>query len=130
MIMILTALIACIALLFFQTKDLEQASESGVRSDSNTYLEEVLESIEGVGKVKVYVHYFGQEAPNADSQWLGDYFRQQNPSQAISGLLIVAEGANDIFIRENLTETISRITQLPSHRIVIVPMKNEEDVEK
>ena len=40
----------------------------------------------------------------------------------------MVEGAEDPFIRGELATTISRILQLPSHRVVIVPMKEEEGV--
>lgn len=100
-------------------------------SDEEARLESALEAIQGVGEVKVYFHYEGQAQGEKDSVLFSQYFSQQTETpQSISGLLVVAEGADDVFIRGELEATISRILQLPSHRIVIVPMKDEEDVKE
>lgn len=127
-VLILTALVACVILLFFQAKGTEQVIESEAGSDDTSRLAGVLESIQGVGRVKIYVHY-NESSNESKNQLFSQYFRQQqNTFQSVSGLLIVAEGADNIFVRENLITTISQITQLPRHRIVIVPMKDEEDI--
>lgn len=128
----LIAVIACIAFFLFRSEGNKQEGELQAGSEEEARLEEALEAIQGVGRVKVYFHYEGQKKSetSTESELFSQYFRQQEaPQQEMSGLLVVAEGADDVFIRNELMATISRILQMPTHRIVIVPMKEEEEVE-
>lgn len=128
-IVMFIAVVACIAYLLFQARGSEQREGIQAGSEEEVRLEEVLGLIEGVGQVKVYFHYDGRQSRKEGDVLFSDYFRQQSSSeQMMGGVLVVAEGAEDVFIREQLAATISRILQLSAHRIVIVPMKKEEDV--
>jgi len=87
-------------------------------------LEQALSEIEGVGKVKVYFHY--DETPSNAEDKLSNYFRSSN-NTTVSGLLIVSEGAKDPKVQMQLLETVSKVMQMPAHRIMIVPMESKGD---
>lgn len=127
----LVALLVCIAYFVLQANRSEQSGELSDGNVEEEKLEKVLEAMQGVGEVQVYFHYDEKSENSAENELFSQYFRQQSKSgQGVSGLLIVAEGAEDVFIRQELATTISRILQLPSHRIVIVPMKEQGDIEQ
>lgn len=88
-------------------------------------LEHTLSQIQGVGQVKVYFHYDDSQATKSKDSLLD--FRTSDGKQAVSGLLVVSEGASDPAIQKKLLETISRVMQMPAHRIMIVPMENKGD---
>lgn len=83
-------------------------------------LAKTLEQIADVGQVTVYFH-----SNNSRESTLGAYFQQEEPQ--IVGVLIVSEGATTPAIVRLLQESVSQILQMPKHRIVIVPMKTEEE---
>lgn len=88
-------------------------------------LEQALSKIEGVGKVKVYFHY--DINPSNTEEKLSNYFRSNNNTATVSGLLIVSEGAKDPKVQRQLLETVSKVMQMPTHRIMIVPMESKGD---
>jgi stage III sporulation protein AG len=118
----LVAFIAYISLTFNDTND-----EQYVSNTAEGKLEQTLKQIKGVGQVKVYFHY-DANVPK-ESNLLDDYFSSSKSEKTVSGLLIVSEGASDPAIKIQLLETISRVMQLPTHRIMIVPMERKGDVE-
>lgn len=123
---LLIVAVACITFLQFQPKTLNTGREQ-LDGEEETRLEAVLQEIEGVGHVEVYFHQpTGKNS--SDSLLFSDYFQKQVPVSESGGVLIVAEGAENVFIRTELAEIISKILQLPQHRIVIVPMKKREEV--
>ncbi|MER1984907.1 MAG: hypothetical protein ABS949_06875 [Solibacillus sp.] len=83
-------------------------------------LAKTLEQIADVGQVTVYFH-----SNNNRESTLGAYFQQEEPQ--IVGVLIVAEGATTPSMVRLLQNSVSQILQMPKHRIVIVPMKTEEE---
>lgn len=90
-------------------------------------LEEVLESIEGVGRVKIY--YDPQQKATESS--LAQYFSmpENEQSEGIQGILVVAEGGGNPKIQSVLSKAIATIFQLKEHQIVIVEMKIGEELE-
>ena len=88
-------------------------------------LEAILKTVEGVGQVKVYVNY---EETEADNGLLTSYFQSNTLSNTISGVLVVAEGANNEGVKLSLTTTLSRVLQVAPHRIVIMPMTTKEEI--
>ncbi len=91
-------------------------------------LEQVLGQIQGVGQVKVYFHYDNQNPKENDSDsLLNGYLSSSDREKYVSGLLVVSEGASNPAIKKQLLETISRVMQMPTHRIMIVPMENKGD---
>ncbi|RTQ92884.1 hypothetical protein [Lysinibacillus telephonicus] len=114
------AFIAYISATFNDPKDeqYDTTSEEG-------RLERTLSEIKGVGQVKVYFHYEtpASKSSNADSL----LFSSSDTKPTVSGLLVVSEGASDPAIQKKLLETISRVMQMPTHRIMIVPMESKGD---
>ncbi|BDH62070.1 hypothetical protein MTP04_22000 [Lysinibacillus sp. PLM2] len=116
----LIAFIAYVSSTFNDPKDVQSDTSS-----AEGKLEQTLKQIRGVGQVKVYFHY-DEEIPET-SNLLNDYFTSSTGEKIVSGMLIVSEGASDPAIKNQLLETISRVMQLPTHRIMIVPMESKGD---
>jgi len=125
LILIPIALIAFIAYisLTFNDPNSEQIDTTSIEGK----LEQTLKQIEGVGQVKVYLHYDGNTS--GANSLIDDYFTSGKSEKIVSGMLIVSEGASNPAIKNQLLETISRVMQLPTHRIMIVPMERKGDVE-
>ncbi|MGM9968150.1 hypothetical protein [Rummeliibacillus sp. TYF005] len=112
------------------TKDDVNTSKSA--SQQYNQLTSILSSIEGVGKVMVYFYYDqpSGEAKNDDTSSLSQYFSwQQNAEskQKVTGVLVVAEGADSITVKKDLVTVLSSVLEIPSHRIVVRPMEKKED---
>ena len=92
-----------------------------------TELESVLSEIRGVGSVRIY-RQDGEQAEDGGMLSLAGYFGSSpagggdTPS---GGVLVVAEGAGDPAVRNELARILSGVLQLPEHRIVVVEMKKE-----
>lgn len=91
------------------------------RNQEISELENVLQMIEGVGSVRVY--YYEDGAKNSAS--LSSYFTESTTTEKeiMKGILVVAEGGGDPYIRTTLLNAISTVFQLSEHQVVIVEMK-------
>lgn len=95
------------------------------KEESREYaaLEEALMRTEGIGEVLLYPHYEGGESANP----LSDYFSISKASTTkgnkLQGILVVAEGAEDFKMKNELSKILSTVLQLPEYRIVIVEME-------
>lgn len=125
LILIPIALVAFIAYISLTFND--PNSEQSDTSTLEGKIEQTLKQIQGVGQVKVYLHY-DDHVPDGASL-LDEYFSSGKTQKTVSGMLIVSEGASNPSIKSQLLETISRVMQLPTHRIMIVPMERKGDVE-
>ncbi|WP_390284209.1 hypothetical protein [Ureibacillus sp. GCM10028918] len=106
----------------------ESNEEQNQSSTEESRLEQVLGQIQGVGQVKVYFHYENQTPSENDSDsLLNGYLSSSEHEKYLSGLLVVSEGASNPAIKKQLLETISSVMQMPTHRIMIVPMENKGD---
>ena len=88
-------------------------------------LEQTLKTMQGVGEIKIYF-YYGQMTSDIDENNLfSQYFRgtDQGAEKDVTGMLIVSEGAEDIFVKNEIRAVVSQVMQLPMHRIIIVPME-------
>ncbi|MEK5038721.1 hypothetical protein [Sporosarcina sp. FSL K6-3457] len=99
--------------------------EKGKKEESREFveLEQALMKVEGLGEVILYPHYEYAESANP----LADYFSSSTATakkgNALQGLLVVAEGAEDLKIRNQLSGILSAVLQLSEHRIVIAEME-------
>ncbi|WP_313470719.1 hypothetical protein [Lysinibacillus sp.] len=91
-------------------------------------LEQTLKAMQGVGEVKVYF-YYGEMTDDQDANKLfSQYFRgTEQSAKNVTGMLVVSEGASDIFVKNEIRAVVSQVMQLPIHRIIIVPMENKEE---
>lgn len=91
-------------------------------------LEQTLKAMQGVGEVKVYF-YYGDMTDDQDANKLfSQYFRgTEQGAKNVTGMLVVSEGASDIFVKNEIRAVVSQVMQLPIHRIIIVPMENKEE---
>ncbi|WP_323647092.1 hypothetical protein [Lysinibacillus xylanilyticus] len=91
-------------------------------------LEQTLKAMKGVGEVKVYFYSGDMTDKKDDNQLFSQYFRgTEQGTKEVTGMLIVSEGASDIFVKNEIRAVVSQVMQLPIHRIIIVPMENKEE---
>lgn len=81
-------------------------------------LAKILSEMEAVGQVFVYFHYEQQK----DKSFLA-VSQQQN----IAGVIIVAQGAQDVHVQQLLKQTVGNVLQIPTHRIQVVAMQHKEE---
>ncbi|MET1014036.1 MAG: hypothetical protein ABWX61_05950 [Paenisporosarcina sp.] len=87
-------------------------------------LKEVLQKIDGVGDVELYI-YSGKESEMVSKSSLPTFslFNEQaNKEKGIQSILVVAAGADNIQVQNKLKQYLSSVFLLPEHRIVVVPM--------
>ncbi|MET3574793.1 hypothetical protein ACFFIY_10750 [Bhargavaea ullalensis] len=92
-----------------------------------TGLESVLSEIQGVGSVRIY-RQDAEEGGDSGMLSLAGYFGGGSTGTGDTpsgGVLVVAEGAGDPKVRNELVRILSGVLQLPEHRIVVVEMKKE-----
>ena len=128
LIFIPIAVLVFIAYISVTLNDSNEKEQYQSSSAEESRLEQALGQIQGVGQVKVYFHY-GNESPaeNDSDSLLNGYLSSGEKEKSVSGLLVVSEGASNPAIKKQLLETISRVMQMPTHRIMIVPMENRGD---
>ncbi|MDM5249064.1 MULTISPECIES: hypothetical protein [unclassified Lysinibacillus] len=91
-------------------------------------LEKTLKAMQGVGEVKVYFYYGEMTDEKDENKLFSQYFRgTEQGTKEVTGMLIVSEGASDIFVKNEIRAVVSQVMQLPIHRIIIVPMENKEE---
>jgi stage III sporulation protein AG len=103
---------------------LNQSDRQEESTDTNNTLQSILRTVDGVGDVRVYLHY---ENNKGTGNFFDNYFEPNTSSQTVTGVLVVAEGAKDERVKRLLIETIANVLQVSSHRIVVVPMNLKEE---
>jgi len=87
-------------------------------------LKEVLQKIDGVGDVELFI-YSGKTSESESKNNLPNFslFGEQTSKESeIQSILVVAAGANNVQVQNNLRKYLSSVFILPQHRIVVVPM--------
>lgn len=91
----------------------EKASEyQAEKTELESRLEAVLESVEGVGRIQVML-MTGQDEES--------FYSSGNTE--VTGVLIAAEGANDSVTVQNIQEAVMALFQIEAHKIKIMKMK-------
>ena len=103
---------------------LNQSDRQEESTDTNNTLQSILRTVDGVGDVRVYLHY---ENNKGTGSFFDTYFEPSSSVQKVTGVLVVAEGAKDERVKRLLIETIANVLQVSSHRIVVVPMNLKEE---
>ena len=94
-------------------------SQQTDRADtSEQQLAKILSEMEGVGQVFVYFHYEQQKQQQ---------FLAVTQQQTITGVMVVAQGANDVKVQLLVKKTVSNVLQIPMHRIQVVAMQPKEE---
>jgi stage III sporulation protein AG len=94
----------------------------------------ILSRIQNVGEVELYFYANGQTPKDTEkkSSSLDNYFSWSSTagqeSEQISGVLVVAEGADDIAIQNELVNTLTKVLEIPAHRIVVMPMEKRGEM--
>ncbi|MFC5590976.1 hypothetical protein ACFPRA_19030 [Sporosarcina soli] len=119
--MILLGTITVMVIIFINSSLGGIGGEKGEKEENGEFvaLEEALMEIEGIGDVTLYFHYENGNAGNP----LSDYFSMSTTSpkkgNELQGVLVIAEGAENLEIKSKLLRILSTVLQLPEHRIVV-----------
>ena len=123
-LLLLGLLLTVIALPVSNKKDsFPEVKSSSFSSEENTdaertvlekKLEDLLSQTEGVGKVQVLL-MTGEEKDSSSFYDSGN--------QAVTGVLIAAEGADNSVVSRNIVEGVMALFQLDAHKIKVMKMK-------
>ncbi|MFJ5768648.1 hypothetical protein [Psychrobacillus sp. NPDC093180] len=128
---VISIAVLIISLLFsemFLWNDESNEQETKLAPKTTEDLGYILEKINGVGRVEVYFHYKENTEKSTESevsffQWTSD---SRGDKEELIGILVVAEGARDKRVQNNLIKTLSSVLQIAPHRIVIQEMEMED----
>ncbi|WP_153722364.1 hypothetical protein [Sporosarcina cascadiensis] len=122
---LLVGLMLMVGSIFFITSSGSLGGEKNKKEEKRllSTFEETLEQMEGIGAVKVYFHYDERELESSLAGYFSMSAAQDKSRSELKGLLVVAEGAEDPAVRNELSQLLANVLQLPEHRIVIVEMK-------
>lgn len=124
-LMVIMLIVASVGIFIMLPTTQTNSTDKKVAYTDEEKLEKTLAAMQGVGKIKVYF-YYGQMTSDIDENNLfSQYFRStdQGAKKDVTGMLIVSEGADDVFVKNEIRAVVSQVMQLPIHRIIIVPME-------
>lgn len=131
----------------------DAAEQEAVEEDLETRLQEMLASMQGVGKVRVLITWKstgervvekdrttseqkqeaeGEQSVQSDTQEQTVFYDTENGSTpyivkevapSVKGVLVIAEGADDPVVVQNITDSIMALFSIESHKIKVVRMK-------
>lgn len=105
--LITIAVIAAVLLVAFDVLTQDRDSRRQIIDEdggSEMTLSEILTDIDGVGAVDVMI--------------------RQGEDNAISGVIITAEGAGDPVIKENITRAVAAVYNIPASNVVVFEKRN------
>lgn len=105
--LITIAVIAAVLLVVFDVLTQDRDSRRQIIDEdggSEMTLSEILTDIDGVGAVDVMI--------------------RQGEDNAISGVIITAEGAGDPVIRDNITRAVAAVYNIPASNVVVFEKRN------
>lgn len=105
--LITIAVIAAVLLVAFDVLTQDRDSRRKIIDEdggSEMTLSEILTDIDGVGAVDVMI--------------------RQGEDNAISGVIITAEGAGDPVIRDNITRAVAAVYNIPASNVVVFEKRN------
>lgn len=105
--LITIAVIAAVLLVAFDVLTQDRDSRRQIIDEdggSEMTLSEILTDIDGVGAVDVMI--------------------RQGEDNAISGVIITAEGAGDPVIRDNITRAVAAVYNIPASNVVVLEKRN------
>ena len=105
--LITIAVIAAVLLVAFDVLTQDRDSRRQIIDEdggSEMTLSEILTDIDGVGAVDVMI--------------------RQGEDNAISGVIITAEGARDPVIRDNITRAVAAVYNIPASNVVVFEKRN------
>ncbi len=114
-----------ILIIIFITSNLGSiGEEKGKKEESREFveLEQALMKVEGIGQVMLYFHYEDREPTNALANYFSASTTTTTKGNNLQGVLVVAEGAKDYKVQNELYKILTAVLQLPEHRIVIAEM--------
>ncbi|OAH55986.1 MULTISPECIES: hypothetical protein [Bacillaceae] len=131
-----------------EPKDEPAAVEVDVKSEYERELTNALNQIAGTGHVSVVVNLASSERKvleknTSSSTGNGDVTKEEqvaiirngdteNPvilevrKPDIQGVLVVADGAENVHVKKRIMEAVTRMLGVPVHRVAVIPGKTEE----
>lgn len=88
------------------------------QSEPEVSLTSTLQSMKGVGRVQIYIHQ------SEEQQGLFDL---QTQGQTPTGVLVIAEGADQLSIKYKLRQTVASVLQIAEHRVIVEPMRGDSN---
>lgn len=87
-------------------------------NDLELSLERVLSAMEGVGRAEVMI-----TTEKAENNLFGD----SSERGSVSGVVIVAEGADNAVVRTKISEAVMALFPIDAHKISIIKMRSQEE---
>lgn len=128
-IIVAVILIAIVLLIYASSVNSQAKYTSNLDTSTTNTLEiedrlaNVLSQIEGVGRVSVMITY-KEELTTKSVSTLGNKEVKSSESD-IKGVIIVAEGANDIAVKLNLIRATQAVLNINANTIEVFAMKNK-----
>lgn len=122
--MVIVLIVASVGLFIMLPSSQTNSTDKKATYTNEEKLEQTLKAMQGVGEVKVYFYYGQMTADIDENNLFSQYFRGTDQgAKDVTGMLIVSEGAADIFVKNEIRAVVSQVMQMPIHRIIIVPME-------
>lgn len=122
---VIIVLLTFIIVLFFITdSSFEQHKNKSTQTENGNHLETVLKKMEGVGEVEIFLYYGEEEKKTPLSNYFSNSSSSPKTGSNVQGVLVVAEGASNVKMKNELIHIFASVLQVPEHRIVIVEMKD------
>ncbi|MCG7345163.1 hypothetical protein MHZ92_13545 [Sporosarcina sp. ACRSL] len=123
--MLFIGMLFAILIIFINSTVGSMGGEKGKGEESREFaaLEQALMKIEGIGEVIIYPYYEQKEEPSPLSDYFSGSSTTSGRKNPLQGVLIVAEGADNPRMKNELTRILSTVLQMPEHRIVVEEMK-------
>ncbi|MBR3933871.1 MAG: hypothetical protein IKJ68_08210 [Clostridia bacterium] len=113
-------------------KIVQDNHQVGLYTDSETKLKEILQKVEGVGKLDLIINYkdsnpVSDSAENKINKYvLNDQEANKNETGKIEGVVIVAEGGGDDTVVNVLRGAVSGYLGIPVHKVNVLKMDIKE----
>lgn len=87
---------------------------SGEKQQLERELEELLRQVEGIGEIRVMLTL--EEENNS-------IYASESGGTKVAGVLIAAQGADDLTVVQNIQEAVQALFQVEAHKIKVMKMK-------
>lgn len=94
------------------TEYLESAADASTKEENK--LKDILSDIKGVGEVDVMITY--KENEPSSNLFNGDSKEKQSK---VGGVIVTASGAGDIIIRNNITNAVTAVFNIPASNVSV-----------
>ena len=123
--LILIVAVALVCSLLLRERPDEPSQNTQQTADEETKLSQILSQIDGAGEVEVMITYeSGPEAVPA-AGGMGEQLILKELSPVIRGVVIIAQGADDISVKMQLLQAAVTVLQVEETRIDVFTMRKD-----